>query len=92
MFVVRHSDKPHIVTDHSGLGINDGILREDAKVRYDDMRDFGQAMHDACHSNPGHHLIVFKDDVTSAFLNLPAHPIWQLQQIVTVDGKMYIFC
>jgi len=31
-----------------------------------------------------------KSNVASAFLNLPAHPIWQLQQIVTIDKHLYI--
>ena len=26
----------------------------------------------------------------SAFLNLPAHPLWQLRQVVVVDDKLYI--
>ena len=34
--------------------------------------------------------MTFKSDVASVFLNLPAHPLWQLRQAVTVDGKLYI--
>jgi hypothetical protein len=90
MFVIWRNEKPRVVTDHSGSGINAGIDRTDAKVRYDDMHDFGQCLHDARAANPGRRLVVFKDDVASAFLNLPAHPIWQLRQTVTVDGKLYI--
>lgn len=36
------------------------------------------------------HIILFKSDVSSAFLNLPAHPIWQIHQTVVVDKLMYI--
>jgi hypothetical protein len=53
------------------------------------MHDFGQCLHDTRAANPGRQLVV-KDDVASAFLNLPAHPIWQLRQTVTIDGKLYI--
>ncbi|KAJ7279668.1 hypothetical protein C8J57DRAFT_1058959, partial [Mycena rebaudengoi] len=36
--------KPRIITDQTASGLNDGIPREDAKVKYDDMRSFGYAM------------------------------------------------
>ena len=39
---------------------------------------------------PGEHLVLYKSDVQGAFLNLPAHPIWQLRQIITVDALLYI--
>jgi hypothetical protein len=46
-----------------------------------------------CHawlSNPGCRLILYKDDVASAFLNLPVHPIWQLHQIVGLDNLLHL--
>ena len=89
MFVVWQG-KPHVVTDHSGSGINDHIPREDVKVRYDNMHNFGCCLCEVCRAHPGRRLVLFKDDVASAFLNLPAHPIWQLRQVVSVDGKLYI--
>ncbi|KAI0692779.1 hypothetical protein BC835DRAFT_1277097 [Cytidiella melzeri] len=54
------------------------------------MQDFGQSLHNLQHQNPSQHYTLYKLDVASAFLNLPAHPIWQLQQIVVVDGRFYI--
>ncbi|KDQ58415.1 hypothetical protein JAAARDRAFT_34207 [Jaapia argillacea MUCL 33604] len=53
------------------------------------MHDFGQSFRDpriACQNIP---LLLFKDDVSSAFLNLPVHPLRQLRQIVCVDGHFY---
>ncbi|KZT09948.1 uncharacterized protein LAESUDRAFT_623834, partial [Laetiporus sulphureus 93-53] len=44
MFVVWRDDKPRVVTDHSASGLNDGIPPAQAKVRYDNMHDFGQEM------------------------------------------------
>jgi hypothetical protein len=90
MFIVWRDEKPRIVTDHSASEINAEISREDAKVRYDDMHDFGQSLHDARVANVGRQLILYKDDVASAFLNLPAHPIWQIRQVAVVDGKLNI--
>jgi hypothetical protein len=90
MFVVWQNEKLRVVTDHSRSGINDGIPRVDAKVKYDDMCTFGQTLHDARTANPGKRLVTFKSDVASAFLNLPAHPIFQLRQVVRIEGKLYI--
>lgn len=90
MFVIWRNDKPCVVTDHTGSGLNSGIPSEEGRVQYDNMHDFGQSLHDARQNNPGKRLVIFKDNVSSAFLNLPAHPIWQLRQVVTVDGILCI--
>lgn len=82
--------KPRVITDHSASGLNDGISKADAKVRYDDMHDFGQTLHDLHREFPGRRFILYKSDVASAFLNLPAHPLWQLRQIVEIDGVRFI--
>jgi hypothetical protein len=47
LFVVWRDEKPRVVTDHSASGLNDEIPREEAKVIYDDMKSFGQCLHDA---------------------------------------------
>jgi hypothetical protein len=90
LFVVWQNEKPRVVNDHAASGLNDGIPREEAKVRYDDMHSFGQSLNNARRSHRGRTLVTFKDDVEKAFLNVPAHPIWQLRQFVRVDGKLYV--
>ena len=90
MFVVWQKQKPRIITDHAGSGLNNGISKDDSRVKYDDMHPFGQAMRQARSSNPNVDLVLYKSDVAAAFLNLPAHPLWQLRQVVSVDGKKYI--
>lgn len=90
MFVVWQKNKGRIITDHTASGLNDGIPRERARVRYDDMRDFGQALYNLKRDHPNTRFTLFKSDVASAFLNLPVHPIWQLHQIVIVDGVLYM--
>jgi hypothetical protein len=47
MFVVWQHGKPHVVMDHSASGLNDGIPKDEAHVKYDDMRSFGWTLHDA---------------------------------------------
>jgi len=37
MFIVWQHGKPCVVTDHSASGLNDGIPKEEAHVKYDDM-------------------------------------------------------
>ena len=86
IFVVWQKGKARIVTDHTASGLNDNIPREEAKVHYDDMRTFGQVIYDAKRLRPNETLVTWKSDVSSAFLNLPAHPIYQLRQVVDVDG------
>jgi hypothetical protein len=92
MFVVWQNEKPQVVTDHSRSGINEGIPCANAKVKYDDMRMFGQTLHDARAANLGKRLVTFKSDVVTAFLNLPVHPIFQLHQVVRIEGKLFIVC
>jgi hypothetical protein len=90
MFVVWQHEKPRVITDHAGSGLNDGIPREQAHVQYDDMHTFSQALYDAIENNPTRKIVTFKSDVASAFLNLPAHPLWQIRQIVIVDGQGHV--
>ena len=92
MFVVWQKQKPQIITNHVGSSLNDGIFRENSKVKYDNMHPLGQAMPQAHQDNPSVDLILYKLDVATAFLNLPVHPIWQLCQVVTVDNAKYIKC
>ena len=90
MFVVWQHEKPRVITDHTGSGLNDGIPKEEAHVQYDDMRTFSQALHDAIECNPLREIVTYKSDIASAFLNLPAHPLWQMRQIVLVDEVGYV--
>ncbi|KAF8799122.1 hypothetical protein BYT27DRAFT_7121288 [Phlegmacium glaucopus] len=54
------------------------------------MHPFGLALQEARRDNPAVDLILYKSDVAGAFLNLPAHPLWQIQQVVSVDGRKFI--
>lgn len=50
------------------------------------MRTFGQVIYNAKRAHPNESLVTWKCDVSSAFLNLPAHPLYQLRQVVDVAG------
>jgi hypothetical protein len=90
MFVAWQHGKPHVVTDHSASGLNDGIPKEEGSVKYNDMCAFGQVLHYAKENNLNCCLVTYKSDVAMAFLNLLAHPLWQLWQVVVVEGHLYI--
>ena len=90
MFVAWQKNKPRAITDHSASGLNDGIPRSEAQVKYDDMHPFSQALYEWLEHNHHHRTVIFKSDIASAFLNLPGHPLWQIQQIVILDGSFYI--
>ncbi|KAM5539533.1 hypothetical protein V8D89_006805 [Ganoderma adspersum] len=62
----------------------------EAKVRYDAMQDFGQALHNAHRQFPNHPFTLYKSDISKVFLNLPVHPIWQLRQVVEVESGLHI--
>jgi hypothetical protein len=89
VFVNWLQDKPRVITDHKASGINEDIPRDAVSVLYDDMRTFGQCLHNIKQLQPRRSLVLFKSDVAKAFLNLPAHPVWQLRQFVCVDGQYY---
>jgi hypothetical protein len=90
LFVRWQPDKARIITDHSASGLNDYIPRDEAHILYDDLRSFGQVLYDAAEANPGRDIITFKDDVASAFLNLPVHPFYQIRQLVSVDDHYHV--
>jgi hypothetical protein len=54
------------------------------------MHTFGQAIFTGKRSHCDQDLVTWKSDVSSAFLNLPAHPIYQLRQVVEVDRSWHI--
>jgi hypothetical protein len=90
IFVAWQRGKPRVVTDHTASGLNDNIPRSEAKVLYDDMRTFGQVIYNAKQAHRDEQLVTWKSDVSSAFLNLPAHPIYQLRQVVDFEDTWRI--
>jgi len=90
MFVAWQKNKPRIITDHSASGLNDGIPKAEGHVKYDDMHPFGQTLYEWLQRNPNRRTVIFKSDVASAFLNLSGHPLWQIRQIVVIDGVWHI--
>ncbi|KAF8806103.1 hypothetical protein BYT27DRAFT_7224460 [Phlegmacium glaucopus] len=85
------SPPPHLLNDpgiqSTLLALHDFIH---AKVCYDDMQTFGQVIFNAKQSFPDEPLVTWKSDVALAFLNLLAHPIYQLRQVIDVEGVWHL--
>ncbi|KIJ29963.1 hypothetical protein M422DRAFT_268531 [Sphaerobolus stellatus SS14] len=89
--------KPHfmglrLITDQSTgpHALNSFIPRGAAAVQYDNMHDFGKLLR-KIHFQYGQPLAyLFKSDYSEAFRRIPMHVLWQIRQIVTVDGARHI--
>jgi hypothetical protein len=87
------SEKLRLVNDHSAgiYSLNSMILREDVMgARMDTISDLVGALLRYRKTNPDTPLVMFKSDVSAAYRRLPLHPLWQIKQIVTVDGDRHI--
>jgi len=88
-----HSDKLRLVVDHTAgdFSLNSMIARDDIKgLKLDGLHSFGASLLDYRRHHPHTQLVVFKSDVSQAFRRLPMHPLWQMKQIITVDGNRYV--
>ncbi|KAF8219372.1 hypothetical protein L208DRAFT_1551270 [Tricholoma matsutake] len=85
-----HSEKLHMVINQSmgKFATNTMIKCEDIKgFPLDNMRHLGAGLLVRHCAAPSHLFIIFKSDVMEAYHLLPMHPLWQLKQVVTVDGE-----
>lgn len=87
------SEKLRLVNDHSAgpFSLNSMIAREDiAGAKMDSITDLTEALLRYRRSHPNKKLVIFKSDVSAAYRRLPLHPLWQIKQIVTVDGVRHV--
>jgi hypothetical protein len=87
------SDKLRLVNDHSAgpFSLNSMIAREDiAGAKMDSISDLTGALLRYRRRYPNKKLVIFKSDVSAAYRRLPLHPLWQIKQIVTVDGVRHV--
>lgn len=82
-----------MVTDHSAgpHAPNSWISKDDTHVRLDNLQDLGKHLialrREFGDAAP---LTLWKSDISLAYRHLPMHPLWQLKQIVTIDGLRYV--
>lgn len=85
-----HSDKLRLINDHSyGLhSLNDGISKANVGMSQDTLQDLG---HNLLYLrkilSPDAPLWLFKSDVSNAYCLLLMHLLWQIKQVVTINGQ-----
>jgi hypothetical protein len=64
------------------------IKHEDVKgFPLDNMRHLGEGLLARHRAKPDQPLVLYKSDVAEAYRLLPMHPLWQIKQVVTIDGE-----
>ncbi|KAJ3522590.1 hypothetical protein NM688_g8852 [Phlebia brevispora] len=82
-----------LVTDHSAgsHAPNSWIPREDTHVRLDNLHDLGEHLLQLRRElGRDAFMLLWKSDVSLTYRHLPMHPLWQLKQIVTIDGERHV--
>ena len=67
------------------------ILREDVEgAQMDTISNLVSALLRYRRTHPDTRLVMFKSDVAAAYRQLPLHPLWQIKQVVTIDGVRHV--
>lgn len=85
--------KYRLVVDHSAsdYSLNSMVSQEHiAGSRLDTIKDLADSLIEYRRIHGNVNLVLFKSDVSSAYRRLPMHPLWQMKQIVTVEGKRHV--
>ena len=87
-----HSNKLRLVVDHStgDYSPNSFISPDNASVHLDTLHVLGKALIRIRERHGNIQLILFKTDVSQAYRQLPMHPLWQLRQVVMIQGLYHV--
>jgi len=91
--VPKSNDKLRLVVDHTaGLYSPNSMIDHDAikGTKLDGLHSLGASLLQFRRQHPNVELVLFKSDVSQAFRRLPMHPLWQVKQILMVDGQRYV--
>lgn len=80
--IIDQSRGPH--------ALNSTIPKSQVKVTLDNIHDLGTSLIAVRKKHPKRKLVLFKSDVKSAYRLLPVHPLWQIKQVVTIDGQRHV--
>ncbi|KAI9063515.1 DNA/RNA polymerase, partial [Trametes sanguinea] len=83
-----HSDKLRFINNHSAgsYSLNSMINKRSVGMRPDNVQDLAHNLLCFRRSHGDVTLQLFKSDVANAYRILPMHPLWQLKQVVTING------
>jgi hypothetical protein len=87
------TNKHQLVTDHSAgkFALNNMISHNDiAGVTLDNVHDLANGLRVFRRSRPNAQLNLWKADVSEAYRHMPMHPLWQVKQIVSFQGRRYV--
>lgn len=90
-----HSDKLRMVINQSArlYASNSMISHDDIKwFPLDNMSHLGEGLLKLHCERPHQSWVVYKSDVAEAYRLLPMHPLWQIKQVVMIDGERDIDC
>jgi hypothetical protein len=87
-----HSEKLRLVVDQSAepFSQNSLIPKEERSIVLDNMHDFGHILRRIRAAHPNTRLIIWKSDVSQAYRLAPMEPLWQIRQIVTINGERHV--
>lgn len=80
--VIDQSSGPH--------ALNSTIEKYQVKPTLDNIHDLGAKLIAVRKQYPKRKLVLFKSDVKAAYRQLPVHPLWQIKQVVSIDGKRHV--
>jgi len=91
-------DKLHLVVDHSAgsYSINSMIDHQSiAGDKLDGIKSLGDSIRVFCASHPTNlsdmqTLTLWKSDVAATYHQMPMHPLWQIKQIINIDGQFSV--
>ena len=87
-----HSDRFRLVVDQSAEphSQNSMIPKSEASIWLDSMHDLGHILRSVRASHPDQRLVMWKSDVTHAYCLMPMHPLWQIRQVMTINGLHHV--
>ena len=87
-----NSDKLRLINNHSATeySLNDMIPRDDVGMRQDNVQDLAKNLLHFRRQFGNLPVWLFKSDVSNAYRLLPMHPLWQIKQVVTINGTRRI--
>ncbi len=83
-----HTEKLRFINNHSAgrFSLNSMIDKHTVGMRPDNVQDLARNLLHFRRMHGMTRVLLFKSDIANAYRLLPMHPLWQLKQVVTVNG------
>jgi len=87
------SDALRLVNDHSAGAFSLNSMIDHSSVTgypLNNLHLLGRMLLDHHQLTPTSELVMWKSDISEAYRICPMHPLWQIKQVVCIDGQYYI--